>query len=85
MPHYIIKAVDRDGWLRVPIVANFPSEQEALDAVKLAVGDDCAVEVRGQRDDVMKAAFGDVPEGAAIFRADWTWRGENDNTPEFAY
>lgn len=82
MGYYILKVVDQHGWLRPPVIANFPSESEAVDAVKRIVEDSCTVEIRGQRDDVMKAAFGDIPEGAAIFRADWTWRGKNDNTPE---
>lgn len=82
MAYFIVKAVDQHGWLRPPVVANFPSEGEAIEAVKFMVGDDCTVEIKGQRDDVMKAAFGDIPEGSASFRGDWTWRGEGDNMPE---
>jgi hypothetical protein len=77
-----VKVVDQHGWLRPPIVANFSSEEQAIDAVKLMVGDSCRVEIKAQRDDVMKAAFGEIPQGSALFRADWTWRGDDENTPE---
>lgn len=82
MPNYIVKVTQKDGWLRLPIVANFPNEEEAIKAVRLMVDDTDTVEVKGIRDDTMRGAFGDIREGIAAFRADWTWRGEGDDTPE---
>jgi hypothetical protein len=72
MPAYIVKVTLEDGSLRPPIVANCSSEDEAIELVKLMV-DATKIEVEGIRDDGMKAAFGDMPEGSAVFRNDWTW------------
>jgi hypothetical protein len=52
--------------------AHSSSEDEAIELVKLMV-DATKIEVEGIRDDGMKAAFGDMPEGSAVFRNDWTW------------
>lgn len=82
MPAYVIKVTQENGWLRLPVVANFPTEEDALHAVRLMVDDSDKIEIKGIRNDVMRAAFGDIPEGVAAFRADWTWRGENDDTAE---
>ncbi len=82
MPHYVVKVIQKDGWLRLPVVANFPDENAAVEAVRLMVDDDDQIEIKGIRSDVMTAAFGDIPEGAAVFRSDWTWRGENDDVAE---
>lgn len=82
MPFYVLKVTQPHGWLRLPVIANFPTEDEAIAAVKLMVDDEDVVEVKGIRDDVMKAAFGDIPQGAAVFRSDWCWKGENDNSAE---
>ena len=82
MPSYIVKVTQSRGWLRLPVIANFPNEDEAIRAVRLMVDKDDIIEIKGIRTDVMKAAFGDIPEGSAVFRHDWTWRGENDDIAE---
>ena len=82
MPYYIVKATQEKGCLRPPIVANFPSKKEAIEAVKLMLHETDQVEIKGIRDDIMRAAFGEQPEGTATFRSDWTWRGENDDKAE---
>ncbi len=82
MPHYLVKISRPDGWLRLPVVANFPNEAEAAEAVRLMVDEDDKVEIKGVRNETIRNAFGDVPEGSAVFRRDWTWRGENDDTLE---
>lgn len=82
MPYYVIKVTQEKGWLSPPIVANFPNEEDAIEAVKLMMDESHKVEAKGIRSDVMAAAFGDIAEGTAMFRTDWTWHGENGDTPE---
>ena len=82
MPFYMVKVSDAGGWLMPPVVARARSEDAALELVKAMFPDDCKVEARGIRPDVMRAAFGNVPDGAAVMRHDWKWGGPADETPE---
>lgn len=83
MPIYVVKIMQPDGSLRVPVVANFPTENEAINAVRRMVGEDDSITARLLRDDPTLpvlgypfAAFGSVDEGVAAFRNDWTWDGD---------
>ena len=80
MPSYVLKVTDKDGWESPPIVANCSNEDEAVRLVRLVTGDDDTVECKGIRSNVMKVAFGNVPEGAAVFRHDWAW-ADDGKTP----
>ncbi|MDO8838987.1 MAG: hypothetical protein Q7V31_08650 [Parvibaculum sp.] len=80
MPAYIVKATDENGWISPPIVANCQNANDATQLVRLMVSDVTKVEVKGIRTDVMQEAFGELPEGTAVFRSDWTW-AENGETP----
>jgi hypothetical protein len=82
MPQYIVKVTDGAGWMSPPIIAHVDDEEEAEKNVLYLVGDEVKVEVKGIQPDVMIAAFGEVPKGAVIFRGDWTWSGESDDTSE---
>lgn len=75
MAFFILKVTTADKWIRPPIVANFSSEDEAIQAVQALVDEDCTIEIKGVRSDVMLAAFGNIPEGCASFRHDWIWDG----------
>jgi hypothetical protein len=82
MKSYVVKVTDKDGWLMPPVVACARNEETAVEYVKVMFPDDCIVEAKGLRPDVMRIAFGGVPHGAAVMRHDWAWRGEGDDTPE---
>lgn len=81
MPAYLVKVTLKQGWIRPPIVASCADEEEAITLIKNMTEDDDVIEVKGIRPDVMKAAFGDLPAGTAVFRHDWTW-AEDGETPE---
>lgn len=65
-----------------PIVARARNEDAAMEHVTTMFPDDCKVEARGIRPDVMRAAFGNPPDGGVVIRHDWAWRGPSDDTPE---
>ena len=82
MSYFLVKVIDADGWHIPPIVAHADDEAQALEHVRVMYPDTCTIRVGGIRPDVMAAAFGEVPLGAAVIRHDWTWRGPDDETPE---
>jgi hypothetical protein len=82
MPQYLVKVIDENGFHLPPIIANCEDETEAENAVRLVVGDDVAVTVKGIRPDVMQEAFGTIPEGSVTYRRDWIWKGDDDEMPE---
>jgi hypothetical protein len=82
MPYFVVKLKQKAGWLLPPIIAHFSNDDAAREAVSVIADDDATVEVKGVRDNIMAAAFGDVPEGAFVVRPDWTWGGESEDTPE---
>jgi hypothetical protein len=79
MPAFIVKATLKDRDLLPPITAMASDEQTAVALVRACLGavhDLDRVEGKGLRDDVMRAAFGDQPEGTISIRNDWIWDGE---------
>ena len=82
MPYYVVKVADKAGWIMPPILARAHDEDEAIEFVQKMFPDGYRIEAKGQRPDVVKAAFGHVPQGAVMIRHDWVWRGESDDTPE---
>ncbi|HEY8260100.1 MAG TPA: hypothetical protein VIG55_02725 [Methylosinus sp.] len=83
MPIFVIKIVQSDGSLRVPVVANFPTESEAIEAVRKLVGEKDVVTARNLRNDPVLPSLGapfvailSVQEGIVAFRNDWTWDGD---------
>jgi hypothetical protein len=78
MPAYVIKVIDEDGWLRPPVVANCKDESAAHKLVRSLVPDGASIVIKGIRPDVMAGTFGNMPEGAAVFRDDWVWSEKSD-------
>jgi hypothetical protein len=78
MPTFVVKATLKDRDLLPPITATAYDEKSALALVRscLSAHDIDRIEGKGLRDDVMRAAFGDQPEGAVVIRSDWMWSGE---------
>lgn len=65
--------------MKAPIVANCASEEEARKLVQ-AMGDDGdVIEIKGVRPATMRLAFGNVPEGSAVFRFDWIWPADGQD------
>ena len=85
MPLYVIKVVEKNGRICLPAVANFPNEEDAEKAIRMIVGDEPSISVAAFRNDVAQVAFGEIKERSLVFREDWTWRGENDDTLGEAY
>jgi hypothetical protein len=85
MPLYVIKVVEKNGRIRLPAVANFPNEENAEKAIRMIVGDEPSITVAAFSNDVAQVAFGEIKERSLVFREDWTWRGENDDTLAEAY
>jgi hypothetical protein len=78
MPAFVVKVTLKGGGLLPPISASTIDEQAAIALVqscKIADAGD-KVEVKGIRGDVMKAAFGEQPDGTATIRGDWIWDGD---------
>jgi len=78
MPAFLVKVTFANGSLARPITVACKDEATAVDMVKqlsfIDQGD--KVEAKGLRRDVMKAAFGDQPEGTIVTRVDWIWEGD---------
>jgi len=74
MPVFVVKA-RLENTILPPITVACADEEEAISMVRRALlGDPNAkVESKGQRPDIMKAAFGDQPNGTIVIRQDWTW------------
>jgi hypothetical protein len=78
MSAFVIKLTMEDADLLPPITAAAPDEAAAIQLVrscKLADPKD-KVECKGIRDDVMRLAFGDQPDGTVTIRSDWVWSGD---------
>ena len=82
MPPYLVRVTNKRGWVKPPIVANCTDESEVIKLMQ-ALGDEGdMVEIIGIRPLAMTRAFGDVPEGSAVFRYDWIWPPDgNDPRP----
>lgn len=80
MPLHWVKVTQKDGSRRSPIIANFPTKEKAVQAVRSRVGDDDAVELSDPivREDVIRREFGDIPEGEIIFCDQYTWDPEKE-------
>jgi hypothetical protein len=46
----------------------------------MIVGDEPTMTVAAFRNVVAQVAFREIKERSLVFREDWTWRGENDDT-----
>lgn len=80
MPVYLFKITNDKGWVKPPVVANCPDQAAALQLVR-ALGDERdTIEAKGFLPDTMKADFGDVTSGSALFRFDWIW--SDDDKPK---
>ena len=79
MPAFVVKVTFKDsGDLLPPITAVAANEAAAVALVRacgLAEPTDI-VEAKCQRDDVMKAAFGEQADGTIAIRSDWIWSSD---------
>lgn len=73
MPPFLAKVTTAQGLVKPPIVANCATEQEAMRLLKAGANDSDTIEIKGPMPLTMKIAFGNVPEGSAVFRYDWIW------------
>jgi hypothetical protein len=85
MPLYAIKVVEKNGRIRLPAVGNFPNQENAERAIRMIVGDEPSITVAPFSNDVAQVALGEIKESSLVFREDWTWGGENDDTLGEAY
>ena len=76
MPYYVVQITDAEIGILAPMVANAEDENDACDIVKYITDDDAKIEARPIRDDVAIAAFGALPEGAAMMCRNWIWDQE---------
>jgi hypothetical protein len=83
VPTYLVKVTNKLGWVKPPILTNSPNEQEAARMVA-AMGDEGDhVEVRDADVFAMRAAFGEIAPGSAVFRYDWIWPPEGGDPRPF--
>lgn len=76
MPAYLVKVTTQAGLVKPPMVVNL-NDEEGVRRLLLASGDDGdVIEIKGPPSHAMMVAYGDVPEGAAVFRFDWIWPPE---------
>lgn len=64
--------------MKPPMVVNCANEQEAKRLLEARSDDGDVIEVKGHLPPDMKVAFGNVPEGSAVFRFDWIWPSDGD-------
>ena len=78
MPAYLVKVTTRSGLVKPPMVVNCANEQEAKRLLQARSDDGDVIEVKGHLPADMKVAFGNVPEGSAVFRFDWIWPSDGE-------
>ena len=78
MPPYLVKVTTRSGLLKPPMVVNCANEEEAKRLLQARSDDGDAIEVKGHLPADMTVAFGNVPEGSAVFRFDWIWPSDSE-------
>jgi hypothetical protein len=83
VPTYLVKVTNKLGWVKPPILTNCADEQEAARVVA-AMGDEGdQVEVMTADVFAMRAAFGEIAPGSAVFRYDWIWPPEGGDPRPF--
>lgn len=83
MPSFLAKVTTAQGLVKPPIVANCATEQEAMRLLKAGANDSDTIEIKGPMPLTMKIAFGNVPEGSAVFRYDWIWPADGKDPKPF--
>jgi len=83
LPAYLVKITTKAGLVKPPMVVNF-SDEEGVRRLLHERGDDGdVIEIKGAPPHAMRVAYGDVPEGSAVFRFDWIWPPEGGNPRPF--
>jgi len=83
MPPFLAKVTTARGLVKPPIVANCATEQEAMRLLKAGANESDTIEIKGPMPLTMKIAFGNVPEGSAVFRYDWIWPADGKDPKPF--
>jgi hypothetical protein len=83
LPAYLVKVTTKAGLVKPPMVVNF-GDEESVRRLLLENGDDGdVIEIKGPPPHAMLVAYGDVPEGSAVFRFDWIWPAEGGTPRPF--
>jgi hypothetical protein len=69
---YVITVVEKNGRIRLPVVGNFPNQENAERAIRMIAGDESSITVAPFSNDVAQVAFGEIKESSLVFREDWT-------------
>jgi len=73
LPAYLVKVTTRSGLVKPPMVVNYANEEDVR-RLLLEQGDEGdVIEIKGAPPHAMQVAYGEVPEGSAVFRFDWIW------------
>jgi hypothetical protein len=83
VPTFLVKVTNRRGWVKPPILTNCVDEQEAARVVAAMGEEGDQVEVREAAVFAMRAAFGEIAPGSAVFRYDWIWPPEGCDPRRF--
>ncbi len=78
MPAYLVKVTTKSGLVKPPMVVNCADQEEAKRLLTARSDEGDVIEVKGHLPADMKVAFGNVPEGSAVFRFDWIWPSDGD-------
>jgi hypothetical protein len=78
VPAYLVKITTRSGLVKPPMVVNHENEQEVIKVLREKGDDGDVIEIKGVPPYAMRMAFGDIPEGSAVFRFDWIWSTDGD-------
>ncbi|MBV8392720.1 MAG: hypothetical protein JOY81_06010 [Alphaproteobacteria bacterium] len=73
MPAYLVKVTTRSGLVKPPMLVNYADEDGVRRLLAEQGNDGDVIEIRGAPPHAMKVAYGDIPEGSAVFRFDWIW------------
>jgi hypothetical protein len=83
LPAYLVKVTTKAGLVKPPMVVNYSNEDGVRRLLTEQGSDGDVIEIKGVPPHTMRVAYGEVPEGSAVFRFDWIWPGDGGDPRPF--